>query len=251
INLPPVARAVFRQRTAEAFLRTSRRLERGAAALETLSRKGIPCAGFKGIAAVAVLYKSPGQRTVQDVDVLIRGEDLSTALTELERAGYSVPISRSLEQYISFVRNSPGFAGNEAIEVCDEHGGVIDLHWRLGQLDPDILLAHAQEVDLLGKNIRVIQPSCCATIAAHHALRNDFVPDEMVRDLLDFRDWLDWIADHDETKEAINVAKTTRMSGAALALARIISEFAESAVESAWFSGAGRADLRIAGDLVE
>lgn len=108
IGLPAETRATFRKVTATAFLRTSRLIERGAKALEILGRAGIPCAGFKGIAAVAILYGSPGDRTLQDVDVLIRRDSLLEALTELQRAGFAPTISRSLDDYIAFVRNSQG-----------------------------------------------------------------------------------------------------------------------------------------------
>ena len=76
IHLPPEARANFPAEVAtDAFLRTSRRLERGAAALELLSRASIPCAGFKGIASAAILCPGSPDRTVQDVDILIRRAD--------------------------------------------------------------------------------------------------------------------------------------------------------------------------------
>lgn len=252
IGLPAETRATLRQATVKAFLQTSRRIERGVAALEILSRAGIPCAGFKGIAVVAILYGSPGARTLQDADVLIRKHDLPKALTELERGGYAPTISRSLEDYVAFVRNSPGFAGNEAIELSDGRGGSIDLHWRLGRLDTEMLLTGTQEVQLFGKSIRVVRAPHCMTLAAHHALRNDFVPDEMVRDLLDCRDWLPWIEQHGETVETIEIARQNRVWGAALALIRLSGDFAETPAAGAFLADAPVGEeLRIAADLAE
>ncbi len=251
IYLPPETRAKFRKAASEAFLRTSRRLERGAAALELLSRASIPCAGFKGVASAAILCPGRTDRTVQDVDVLIRQVDLAKALSELERNGYSPVISQPLEDYVAFVRNSPGFAGNEAIELTDAQGASIDLHWRLGRLDTEELLAGAEAVPLLGRRVPLLRAPYCITIAAHHALRNDFVPDEMIRDLLDFHDWLPWMETRGEVRNAIEIAKRNRVWEAALGLAHLSAEFGESRVPETFIAEAARADLRSAADLAE
>jgi hypothetical protein len=249
VELPAEVRKEFRRLTAQAFLRTSRCVERGAEALDILTRAGIPCAGFKGIAAVAILYRGLRDRTLLDVDILIRKEDLGKALSELRRGGFMSAISGSLEDYMAFVRNSPGFAGNEAIALADASGGSIDLHWRLGQLDTEMLLAGTQAVPLFGRSIRVVQGSHCMTVAAHHALRNNFVPDEMIRDLLDFRDWLPWVEEHGAPPEAKEFAKQNGLLGPLLALAQLVESFGE--MRAAFAQSAPAADRRVAADLAE
>ena len=62
-------------------------------------------------------------------------------------------ISQPLEDYIAFMRNSPGFAGNEAIELTDAQGASIDLHWCLGRVDTEELIAGAEAVPLLGRRV--------------------------------------------------------------------------------------------------
>lgn len=251
IRLPPETRARFRKAAAEAFLRTSRRLERGSAALDILTRAGIPCAGFKGIAAAAILYGGRGDRTVQDVDVLIRERDLRQALAELARNGYAPAISRPLEDYIAFVRNSPGFAGNEAIELTDAQAASIDLHWRMGRLDTEMLLSGVETSAMLGKHVPLLRAPFSVTIAAHHALRNDFVPDDMIRDLLDLADWLPWMEERGETAEAAGIAKRNGVWQPVLALAHVSAGFSESRVPEAFLAEASPADLRSAADLAE
>jgi hypothetical protein len=249
VELPAEVRKEFRRLTAQAFLRTSRCVDRGAEALNMLTRAGIPCAGFKGIAAVAILYGGLGDRTLLDVDILIRKEDLGKALIELRRGGFMPAISGSLEDYMAFVRNSPGFAGNEAIALADASGGSIDLHWRLGKLDTELLLAGTEAVPLFGRSIRVVQGSHCMSVAAHHALRNDFVPDEIIRDLLDFRDWLPWMEEHGAPPEAKEFAKQNGLLGPLLALAQLVESFGE--MRTVFAQSAPDADLRVAADLAE
>ncbi len=249
-KLPGETRAEFRQLTQTAFLRTSQCLLRGAVALRALDQGGVPAAGFKGVAAAAMLHSRPAERTLQDVDILIREKDLDRALALLADSGFVPAISGTLSDYIDFVRNSPGFAGNEAVALSDGRGGSVDLHWRLGCLPVESLLDGAVTVRLFGQALRVVLPAHSMTIAAHHALRNDFVPDEIVRDLLDFRGWVPCVAALESTAEAMSFAQSNALTGSLLALAELLGGFGNPA-PAGLIAGADAEDRRIAADLAE
>lgn len=251
VPMPGDVRRAFRGLTAKAFLRTSRCLERGAAALAQLNRSGIRCAGFKGVAAVGLLHGGPGDRTLQDVDILIDERDLARSLVALSEIGFVPAISGSLQDYVAFVRNCPGFAGNQAVVLADGRGGSIDLHWRLGRLDTRKLLAEAETVKLLGHGVPVVRAAHCVTVAAHHAIRNDFVPDDIVRDLLDFREWLPLIERRGEARLAGAFAKENQLLGSALALAHLVESYGERPSPASLADEAEAGELHVKADLSE
>ena len=73
----------------------------------------------------------------------------------------------------------------------------------------------------------------------------------MIRDLLDFHDWLPWMETRGEVRSAIEIAKRNRVWEAALGLAYLSAEFGESRVSETFIAEAARADLRSAADLAE
>jgi hypothetical protein len=251
VPMPPEVRTTFRALTAKAFLRTSRCLERGATALAQLDRAGIHCAGFKGVAAIGIIHSGSGDRTLQDVDVLIDERDLARSLGVLRDIGFVPAISGSLQDYIVFVRNSPGFAGNQAVVLTDGMGGSIDLHWRLGRLETRKLLDEAVTVKLFGNTVPVVRAAHSITVAAHHAIRNDFVPDEIVRDLVDFRNWLPLMEDRAETRMAGAFAKENQLLGPALALSRLVESYAERPSPATLAEEAEAGDLQVSAQLAE
>lgn len=251
VTMPRDVRQAFRGLTAKAFLRTSRCLERGAAALARLNGSGIRCAGFKGVAAVGLLHGGPGDRTLQDVDILIDERDLARSLVVLSEIGFVPVLSGSLQDYVAFVRNCPGFAGNQAVVLADGRGGSIDLHWRLGRLDTRRLLAEVETVNVFGNGVPVVRAAHCITVAAHHSIRNDFVPDDIVRDLIDFREWLPLIERRGEARLAAAFAKENQLLGPALALAHLVESYGERPSPPSLAEGAVAGELEVMADLVE
>jgi hypothetical protein len=199
---------------------------------------------------MGVLYNGPGDRTFQDVDVLVAERDLEHSLRVLGNAGFMPAVSGSLQDYLAFVRRSPGFAGNEAVALADSVGGTIDLHWRLGRLETEPLLAEAEPVRIFGRPVPLVRPTHCITLAAHHALRNDFVPDEIVRDLIDFRNWLARMQDPAQALAAGDFAEQNRLLGPALALARLVEGYTEHPSPTLAEKPAAE-HLRVATDLEE
>ena len=199
--MPPADVTELALRRVKATAESGRTLHFGCQALGALRDAGIAAAGFKGIAAVGHLHGGRPERGIGDVDVLVSPARAGRALEVLQSAGFR-PKASSLtaSESIAFARASPGSAGNESISLVTVDGIEVDLHWRLGVCDVEGALSDASCVRVLGHSVPLVRPGLGLLLSAHHALRNDFVPDEVIRDLLDVRGWLGMLSQ--DRKEA-------------------------------------------------
>lgn len=118
----------------------------------------------------------------------------------------------------------PGFAGNESLALL---GGApfcsVDLHWRLGphpatEMQAERIIERGVRRNLLGTEVRVACAADGLVLNAHHALRNRFEPDSMIRDLLDAGRWLDLLQRERKLEEAIEGVGRCRIEPAVYAL---------------------------------
>ena len=226
-SLPPAEADELRRATAGQFIRTSLCLRAGSEAMQRLHAVGIQGAAFKGCAVIALLHANTRDRLLQDVDILIRADDLSAALTTLEAHGYRRDIaSGSLADYIAFVKNSPGAAGNQAVSLSNPAGNHLDLHWKLGHFDTEALLDTARPVRLLNVETTVVRPAFGLLLTVHHAVRNDLIPDEIARDILDCGGWFRLLAaDPEELSCALEYARRWGLDDAVHAASMIVQQF--------------------------
>ncbi len=193
--IPPADAAEYSQRRLESLVRTTRGIQGGCRALQVLRAAGIPAVGFKGIAAVGWLHGGQPQRGVGDTDIAVPPERADAALDALVAAGYAPKVEGvRREDIVRFSRTSPGSAGNESLSLRGGDGGEIDVHWRLGGFDVAAMIADARMIRVLTDEVPLVRPGLGLLLAAHHSLRNDFVPDECLRDLLDASGWLRLLA---------------------------------------------------------
>jgi hypothetical protein len=185
------AGATLRRSYLAAYGRSAQRVAQAIPALNDLQQAGIPVAAFKGLASIAMLYGDARQRTIQDVDILIRRADLERTLLALERLGFRPQGDTSMAEYLHFVANAPGFSGNQAIALYDGNGGEIDLHWDLrgSGLSVDEILKRTVQVDLGGHAVPVVSAADGLMLTAHHAIRENLAVASVCRDLLDIRLW--------------------------------------------------------------
>ena len=226
VELSDDVRSRLRRSSKETFLRSASVIQRGIDALAILENSGISCAAFKGLAALA---SHGGGRTLQDVDVLIKESDLERAVHLLEMHGYQRSTLGDLGAYVQFVRNSPGFSGNEALALTAPAGSEVDLHWRVGprrlaRFETQHLLSRAQVNKVAGKLVPVVCPIDAVLLTVHHSVRNNFVPDQMIRDLLDVQAWLMSFSAAD-LAELCAVAGESSLLSPLIAMVRIISRF--------------------------
>ncbi len=226
IDIPSTDAANLRRIAAQQFIQTTLCIRAGCDAMRALASAGIPSVGFKGLAVIAQLHSGPRDRMLQDVDVLIRFADLQPALELLELRGYSRSVGGDLADYLAFVRNSPGAAGNQAASLTSRDGAALDLHWKLGRFDTGDLLSAARPVRVLNAEAPVTRPAHGVLLTVHHALRNDLVPDEMARDVLDCAGWFRLLAaEPGELACALDFAKRWGLEDGLRALATIVERF--------------------------
>jgi len=206
------------------FSRTASVLRGGLRALNALAAAGVPAAGFKGIAAIGWLQQGRAEREMADIDLLVAPEQADAALRALTAAGFSYKVQGVPASGLrSFSRASPGSAGNEAITLGDEAGAEIDLHWKVGRVDVSQAIAEASPLRLLKGQVPIVRPAQALLFSSLHALRNDFLPAVVLRDLLDAAGWFALLAkDPHEQGVALRLAKSAGLEPALGAMACIL-----------------------------
>ncbi|MEQ1898449.1 MAG: nucleotidyltransferase family protein [Vicinamibacterales bacterium] len=196
------------------------------AALRRFAQAGLRTVAFKGLASLAVLYGDPRRRVMADADILIAEADLEQACTLLGEIGFSAGLHGSLAEYRAFLRNAPGFGGNEELEFQDGRSTSIDLHWRLGAgFDPAALITRARPAVLLGTEFLAVAPADGLLLTVHHSLRNHFNPDVILRDLLDIGLWCAALEESGEVREAVKAAGEHGLAVPMRALTGILGGF--------------------------
>ncbi|MFM9115871.1 MAG: nucleotidyltransferase family protein [Planctomycetota bacterium] len=246
LSLPASAAAGVVRESAIDVLRTKVCLRAGCDAVRLLIDAGIPAVAFKGAAVVAELHADGPRRVLKDVDVVIDPDTMPAALTLLEARGYRRSVGAGkLAEYIAFVQNSPGAAGNEAVSLTIGPGADLDLHWKLGRIDVPALLDTAKPANLVGIEVPIVRPAFGLLLSVHHAVRNDFVPDHVARDVIDCIGWFARLAeDSVESAVAREYAVRWGLGEAVAAMSLIARHFGH---ESWWCSdgsiSAGATDL--------
>ena len=225
VELDSTTLAHLRRLSAVTVLRSSTVARRGVEAIELLVQAGVPVAAFKGLAAMAFQGSS---RTLQDVDILISRQTLASAVLALEAKGYRRATSASIDQYVEFVHNSPGFSGNEAIVLTAPGGGDVDLHWRVGpkksaRFESAGLLTRSRQRTLDGRRIPVLDTIDLLLLTVHHAVRNNFVPDDTIRDLMDVQAWLDSLERDRLMHQVVEAAEEATLLAPMTAMAAIVA----------------------------
>lgn len=223
-TLDRAAGSALAARCRSAFAVSASVAGRGAELCAHLESLGIPAVLFKGLSSIAHLYAGPQERTVKDADILIREQDLKAAVCVLEKLGLRAGHGGNLDAYVTAVRSMPGFAGNESLALEAEPFERLDLHWRLGrrpveEMRVERIMSRAVRRKLLGTEVSVVSAADGLALSAHHAMRNQFTPDAMIRDVLDTRRWLDLLEGRGELQSALEHVERCRLGPAVFALA--------------------------------
>jgi hypothetical protein len=108
----------------ESIAQTQLQITASAQALQAFADAGVPAILLKGISLVERVYQAPGERTMGDIDLLIRRQDLPVAESVLRSQGYTFS-----DEDQGFM---PEFARDFMAEIPYCKGTVcIDLHWHL------------------------------------------------------------------------------------------------------------------------
>lgn len=87
-----------------------------------LNGVGVEMVLIKGLALAHTVFADPAMRPAADLDVLVRPEDLSAAVSALQAAGAQL-LDRNWDLVRSELRGQ--------VHLVLAHGGVVDLHWDL------------------------------------------------------------------------------------------------------------------------
>ncbi len=247
----------LRRAAIEAFGKSAFRMAKGVEAIRALERCGIRVAAFKGLAAIAILYGSPRRRSLGDADLIISEDQLGAALACLAAAGFERRSGESFAQYVRFVENAPGFAGNRAVALHGPGDSEIDLHWELGSsgLTNPELLDRAVPVVLGGATVPVVHPVDAFLLSAHHTVRDNFSVESSVRDLADLQLLCPLVAAAGGDLELARRAGSAGLLAPVIAVTKILEEFdpreAVCAVAATVRQAATRGQLRAAKGLSE
>jgi hypothetical protein len=230
IELPTADKGTLRREFLEAYAHSAMRVTKAIPAIGELQQAGIPVVAFKGAASMALLYGDPKHRTIADVDLLILRNNLRDALVCLERSGFARRGSETLEEYLRFVKNAPGLAGNQSITLFGNEGGEIDLHWTLdgSGLGTEEILERAGTARLMGATIPVVDPKDGYLLTVHHVIREGVAIEGAGRDLFDIRLWCEHLQENHQLDAAMKWVARSGYQASALAVASLLRSYDDS-----------------------
>jgi hypothetical protein len=136
-------------------------------ALDSLLAAGVTPIALKGLDFLHRLYAGVDLRTLDDVDLLVRGEALRPALAALRGAGFALPSDAETRHYVRSSHHLPLKApGPIAVDL--------ELHWNLAQtgryrIDPGGLFDRAQPLEIAGRRVlRLADTDVVAHLLIHH-----------------------------------------------------------------------------------
>jgi hypothetical protein len=136
-------------------------------ALDLLAAAGVTPVALKGLDFLHRLYPTVDLRATDDVDLLIRRDDLSPALEALRGAGWELPPESKTRHYIRSSHHLP-LRSPGPIHV------EFELHWNLAQtrrysIDVDGLFERAVPLDVAGREVlRLDDHDVVAHLLIHH-----------------------------------------------------------------------------------
>lgn len=136
-------------------------------ALDLLLGAGVVPVALKGADVLQRFYSSFDERTMVDVDLLVRADQLRTALAALESAGWTAPAEPQRTHYVRSSHHLPLHSPGPV--VVD-----FELHWNLAQetrfaVDVAGLFERAQPLEIGGRRVlRMADEDLVAHLLLHH-----------------------------------------------------------------------------------
>ncbi len=212
----------------ESAMRSGYAARRAGALAQQLAAAGIPAAAFKGIAALAYLHRSPAERMLGDIDLLIREQDLAAIVAALAAIGFLPTVGSAaadaVQSHISARQD------NHGATLADGEGLEVDLHWRLRggaqQLLEGALWQRVAPQPLLRQPVPMVAPIDALLLSTHHALRNDLSPFPTVRDLSDLHGYWRRVGCDYSVAELASLASLTGLAAPLLGLLQALEAVA-------------------------
>ena len=177
--------------------------------LETFHHEGIEVIVLKGAALAESVYGNIGLRSMGDIDLLVKKENLSRADKIMVHMGYiASPSHRSLEWYNKNHHHLPPY-------YQSENGVKVEVHWHIVKPSKPY---HAKMIERFWKRARpiklantqalVLSPEDLLLHLCIHSLSHGFAPKLLLRQLCDIsesikyyeNEW-DWVRFQEEVNE--------------------------------------------------
>ncbi len=135
--------------------------------LAELEKMGIPVILLKGTALVAAYYEDIGARPMDDVDFLVREEDLEKTLLFFDQLGWQRKYGHSINKPVKHIQ---GFG------LLSPEGYGLDIHWRVFYQCPwdgaDLeLWKQSETIDFRGLSMRILNPTLQIMHNCSHGVR--------------------------------------------------------------------------------
>lgn len=156
-----------------------------------LESAGIPFIVLKGTVLIIVYYETPGARHLDDIDLLVREEDLDRAEEVLKGLGYHYAVEGEMisvdgRKIKDFVR--PRL--HSLSPLVSPSGTLVDTHWAVpghqtsSTAEFDILLGRSERVEFMGTEITVpgysdLVSHLCEHVVEHHNMLPKYLPRHM------------------------------------------------------------------------
>jgi hypothetical protein len=165
--------------------------------LDLFDAHGIPAVPYRGPALAASVYGDLDLRQFNDLDVLVREQDVLRARDLLVSRGYRPEFQLNKAQEAAYLRSLSEH------KVVRDNGMllIVELHWRLTEgyftfpLDPDQLWDRLEPLSLAGRQVRSFSPQDLLLILCAHGTKHLWERLEWICDvaqLLGTHQAIDW-----------------------------------------------------------
>ena len=135
-----------------------------------MRRRHIDPVPFRGPVLETSIYREPGLREYADMDLMVRREEVASAIEAIEAVGYRLS-SRQQQRGLALCLRQ-----GDALEFVQEGAVTIDLHWCFSnksfdfRLDSESLRRDVESVEMGGLRVSVYDPrSTLAILCGHQA----------------------------------------------------------------------------------
>jgi hypothetical protein len=177
--------------------------------LEVFHNEGVEVIVLKGVALAQTVYGNIGLRSMGDIDLLVRKENLSRAKKIMVDLGYVTPMFEySNEWYNENHFHLPPF-------FHSENGVKVEIHWHVVKPSKPFhakmigrFWERARPIKLANTQVLVLSPEDLLLHLCMHSLNHGFTPKLLLREICDVSEVLkyyekefNWIRFQDETDE--------------------------------------------------
>ncbi len=195
-----------------------------------LGDAGIECIALKGMHLCNQVYRRPTDRTMCDIDLMVRRNDLMRASDLLLQSGMVVGESNHKEGEADYCHH--------LVPIATRCGGSIELHWTLKRdvpLDLDGLWERSETIAADGMEVRVLSP---VDQMLHTVLHGVFPHVEVkLRTLLDLHRLVAYHGGRFDWQVLLQRARAWELENSVLLMLGVIRTVFASPVPEAVFSG--------------